>query len=312
MIPINKPHLLISGHTHPGMTGKNNEDTFAYSSYVLKDSETTPVLLAIVADGIGGHQAGEVASQMAVTIVTNAVAESDATDPVGTLHTGLTAANDAIYRKGREDLNKAGMGTTVTCVWIIDDRLYAANVGNSRLYMLRGGTLRQISVDHSWVQEAMDHGVLTPEQAKNHPNASIITRYVGSEKMVADFRIRLDDLESDEAAVANQGLKLLPKDIFFLCSDGLSDLVDDPEIEAALVEHRLNKALEALTDLANQRGGHDNITTIVIEVPVEKIDTRPDRKRHPLARWGILLFSAAVLIALVLAGWWLIINAFFV
>jgi protein phosphatase len=209
-------------------------------------------------------------------------------------------------------MEQKGMGTTATCAWVIEDRLYGMNVGNSRLYLLRAGTLRQLSKDHSWVQEAMDLGAITSEQARNHPNSHVITRYLGTEKMVPDDRLLLQDDETEQETENNQGMKLMPGDMLFLCSDGLSDVVEDFEIEAALRNGEMNSSLEHLIALANARGGPDNITVVALQVPApgqDEVQGTPGAtaRRHGLVRLLIYLVSSAFL-ALVLVLWWLFLR----
>ncbi len=163
------------------------------------------------------------------------------------------------------------MGATCACALVIEDHLYIAYVGDSRIYLLRGGTIQQLTIDHTWIQEALDAGVISPEQANGHPNAHVIRRYLGSPTQVdVDTRIRLAPGESDEQMFARQGMALEPGDILVLCSDGLTDLVEPKEILAELTgpgaaDHP--KELKILTDMANQRGGHDNITIVTLQMP---------------------------------------------
>jgi protein phosphatase len=227
-----------------------------------------PSVLAIVADGIGGHRAGEVAAEMAVDRLSKVVGESDIDDPIETLRQAVQSASQTIFEASSSDPNKKGMGATCICAWVIGDRLYTTSVGDSRLYLMRNRSIVRLNIDHTWIQEALDIGAITPEQARGHPNAHVIRRYLGSpQPAVPDFRIRLNPTESDEEAQGNQGLRLLPEDVLLLCSDGLHDLVEDPEILAVIESQRLETALETLVNMANERGGHDNITIVVMQVP---------------------------------------------
>ena len=298
-----KPHLPSIGMTHPGMSGKNNEDRYGIFTHSLKDK--TPSIFAILADGVGGKQAGEIAAETAIEIFQAVVGSSDGSDPVGTMKQAYTEASRTIGRQAGESAELKGMGTTATCVWVLGDRVYGMNVGNSRLYLLRSGRLQQISIDHSWIQEAMDLGAITPEQARNHPNSHVITRYLGSDKMVPDSRLRFKPDESDEEMEANQGFQLQPGDLLFLCSDGLSDVVDDPEIEKELQREDMQQALSNLTDLANAAGGPDNITTISIRFP----DPQQVQKagRGSIARLLVYLVSGGILAAVV-TYWWLFLR----
>jgi len=124
------------------------------------------------------------------------------------------------------------MGTTCACAWVIGSQLFIASVGDSRVYLLRNGSLIQLTVDHTWVQEAVEKGILGPEDVRNHPNVHVIRRYLGSSKTPqADTRLRLAKEETDTQAHSNQGLCLLPGDLLLLCTDGLTDVVEDADIE---------------------------------------------------------------------------------
>lgn len=268
MIPADRSHLHVAAVTHPGMKGKNNEDRYGVSAYRAGEKNSVPTVLAIVSDGIGGHRAGEVAAEMAVEIINRVIAESTASDPPTDLQEAIVLASQAIREQADTDLAQKGMGATCACAWVIGSRLYTASVGDSRIYLIRGETIKKITIDHTWIQEALEFGALTPDQARGHPNAHVIRRYLGSfQPVVPDIRMRLRPEESDEQSEANQGLRLIPGDQVLLCSDGLTDLVEDSEILAALKTQKLKKALDSLVALANERGGHDNITIVALEAP---------------------------------------------
>ncbi len=276
MIPIDEAHLYVAASTHPGMKGKNNEDRFSVSAHRLGQEDNTPSLLAVICDGIGGHRAGEVAAEMAVEKVNQMVVESDGRQPLEILTQAFTNANQAIRVQAASELAQRGMGATIVCAWVIGLRLYTASLGDSRLYFMRGDTIRQVTTDHTWIQEAIDFGALTPEQAVGHPNAHVIRRYLGAQNpMTPDFRIRLHPDETEEQSIANQGMRLLPGDRLLLCSDGLTDLVTKEEMLSALRSHERKAALDFLINLANSRGGHDNITAIVLEMPPDENLTVP-------------------------------------
>jgi serine/threonine protein phosphatase PrpC len=292
----------VAALTHPGMSGKNNEDRFGVSAFTLDDKAKTPVLLAVLADGIGGHRAGEVAAEIAIETLSRVVAESDADQPREILQAAVLDASQAILAAAQGQEDRHGMGSTCACVWLIGNRLYTVTVGDSRIYLMHNGHVRQISTDHTWVQEALDYGLLQPEEAKNHPNAHVIRRYLGSVKsVVPDFRLRLEDGEKDEPAQQNQGLPLFVGDRILLCSDGLSDLVEQEEIAAAFVEHSQDAAVQTLVDLANQRGGHDNITVISVEIPQEAL---PRKHRSRWLLWLLLgIIAMGGLVWLLWQGW---------
>jgi PPM family protein phosphatase len=268
VISAKRAHLHVAARTHPGMKGKNNEDRYTISAFYVDESQRTPSVLAVVSDGIGGHRAGEVAAEIAVKVIDQKIAESDAAQPVIILQDAIVQASEAIRSQAEADSAQRGMGATCVCAWVIGDRLYTASVGDSRLYLIREHTIRKLSIDHTWVQEAIDHGAISPDQARNHPNAHVIRRYLGSpQTVVPDLRLRLRPEDTSPQAEGNQGLPLLPGDVLLLCSDGLTDLVDDPEILEEIETKSLEKALIELEDLANQRGGHDNITIVGLQMP---------------------------------------------
>ncbi len=269
MIRITRAHLNVDAQTHAGMTGKNNEDRYAVASFVLDKDNRMPVLLAVLSDGIGGHRAGEVAAELAVNHMMQAVAHSDGRDIRHTIEEAVKEASEAIAAHSAANQNLKGMGATCATAWIVGDKLHTASVGDSRIYLMRGGRIQQLTVDHTWVQEAIDKGIITPEAARDHPNVHVIRRYLGSPTPPEpDFRLKLFNDEGDQHAENNQGLELLPNDTLLLCSDGLTDLVWNDEIlEIVRSKPSLKEAARALIELANSRGGHDNITVILISVP---------------------------------------------
>lgn len=301
---VQHSHLLVTAVTHPGMRGKNNEDRYGVTAFRMgKGSEPASALLAVLCDGIGGHRAGEVAAEIAVNRVSAVVAEQgEKNPPTEVLQNAIISAGRAIYDQSRANHHQEGMGATCTCAWIIDRRLYLASVGDSRAYLLRGGDIQQLTTDHTWIREAIDKGLITPDQAEGHPNTHVIRRFLGSaQPPEVDLRVRLDDRESDQEARANQGMTLQNDDMLLLCSDGLTDLVGDDEIAAALYNQPAEEAAEYLIKLANSRGGHDNITLVIIQVPHQA----SVKRRFPVG-WllaGVLIIAAVgVLTSLWLTG----------
>jgi serine/threonine protein phosphatase PrpC len=303
MILLESAQYPVYAATDPGMVGKNNEDNFAVSAYQISDSDPTNSIVAIIADGVGGHQAGEVASSLAVELISHTIAKSDASQPLITMEDAFFQANQAIYSQATINPSNAGMSTTAACAWVIGDRLYIASVGDSRIYLRRDDRLIRLTTDHTWVQEAMESGILTPEQAQSHPNAHLIRRYLGSKQpTISDFRLRMKPGESDKQAVANQGMKLEPGDFLLLCSDGLTDLVSNEEINAALGQKKpLPEVLDGLIEDANAKGGHDNITVIGIQFPDEELFASAPRSR---SRIWLILILVAFLAAVLLGGWY--------
>ncbi len=269
MIRTQRSHLHVDAHTHPGMTGKNNEDRYGVASFVVSKQDRTPILFAVLADGIGGHRGGEVAAELAVNHIMQSVARSDGKYSRHIIEEAISEASDAIASHSSSNEELKGMGATCVIVWIIGDKLHTAYVGDSRIYLMRGGRIQQVTIDHSWVQEALEKGIITPELARDHPNVHVIRRYLGSPVPPdPDFRLNLFDGEGAQHTENNQGTQLQPNDVLLLCSDGLTDLVWNDEIlEIVRSKPSLKEATRALIDLANERGGHDNITVILIGVP---------------------------------------------
>ena len=277
MIRITHAHLKVAALTHPGLAGRQNEDRFAVSAYRLGESDPTPSVFAVLSDGIGGHRAGEVAAEIAVENISRMVEQSDGHEPLVTLNHAVQATSELIAAKAKDDTQRLGMGTTCACAWVIGDKLFTASVGDSRIYLLRGEEIHQLTIDHTWVQEAVDKGILPPDQARAHPNLHVIRRYLGSSQPPqADLRMRLAKDESDTQSRSHQGLRLLPGDVVLLCTDGLTDLVEADEIWEAIhgasasvnpTGGGLPSAAQALVELATSRGGPDNITVVLLAVP---------------------------------------------
>jgi protein phosphatase len=278
MIRTQRAHLNVEAHTHPGMTGKNNEDRYAVASFVNNAQDKTPVLFAVLADGIGGHRGGEVAAELAVNHIVQSIAKGDGKYSRHLIENAVSEASDAIAAHSSTNDELKGMGSTCAIAWIIADKLYTGYVGDSRMYLMRGGRIQQMTIDHTWVQEAIEKGIITPEMAHDHPNVHVIRRYLGSPVPPdPDFRLTLFDGEGAHHPENNQGVKLQPNDVVLLCSDGLTDLVWNDEIlEVVRSKSSLKDAARALVELANERGGHDNITVILISVPA---DYKPEVKQ---------------------------------
>ena len=311
MIRTKHAHLYVAAVTHPGMAGTQNEDRLAVSSYQIGENDGLRSVFAIVSDGIGGHRAGEVAAEMAVESISQMVAQSDASRPVEILDNAIQVTSDAIASKGKDDTQRLGMGTTCACAWVIGNQLFTASVGDSRIYLLRGAHLLQLTVDHTWVQEAVEKGILDPKDVRNHPNVHVIRRYLGSTKTPqADIRLRLAKNETDTQSRSNQGLPLLPGDQLLLCTDGLTDVMENAEIAQAVRGLNLQSAAQALVDLACARNAKDNITVVMMRVPGEmeiknELQTKQrERKYWQWVWWGL---AGLILLALLITGLiWLI------
>lgn len=210
--------------------------------------------LFIVADGMGGHKAGDHASKLCVEEVVNSIKESYAKTPVTIYTNAIDAANRAVYEEAEQYMEYEGMGTTFVSCTIAGGIMYVANIGDSRLYLLRGD-IEQITEDHSLVGELVKNGRITESEARIHPQKNIITRALGTDEEVsADYyEIRLEI-----------------GDVILLCSDGLSNMLDNEEMEYVLRHNKnIDAATEALVDKANKNGGEDNISVVVIKIEQE-------------------------------------------
>lgn len=245
--------IVSCGITDVGLKRGHNED-----NYLINEE----LNLYVVADGMGGHAGGEYASAIAVNTVeevvtsleTSASAGSDE-DPAALaqqqIGQAIRLAGRRIFEKAKEQPEYHGMGTTVVVLYVRDGNAYVAHVGDSRVYLQREGRIVQITEDHSLIAEKIRHGLITPEEAKNHKMRNVITRSLGYQ----------EDVEVDISC-----REILKGDTFLLCSDGLSGLVEDDEMDAHLTELGPQDAARRLVELACDRGGDDNITTIVATV----------------------------------------------
>jgi protein phosphatase len=230
------------------MVRSGNEDSF----FAEADSRRG---VFMVADGMGGHAAGEVASEMAVQIVARSLLQIESVmqpDAAERTAQSLRDANRAIYDRMLAENDKQGMGTTASVLVLSDGHYLVGQIGDSRIYMLRDGALVQLTKDHSYVQEQVDAGLLTPEQARYHPYSNVITRCVGASETVEP------DLYAGEARIG---------DVFLVASDGLTGMVDDRRLQQILLARSgPGRIVDTLISEANGRGGLDNITAIVVQV----------------------------------------------
>ncbi len=238
--------MLSFGKTDIGKKRSMNQDNLFFSDEPVGCLPN----LYIVADGMGGHKAGDYASSYAVYQFVEFVKQCEDSNPITVMKQGIRAVNDEILTasKEREELN--GMGTTFVCAVVDANHLYVANIGDSRLYVLDKDSIRQITLDHSLVEELIRTGQLDPLKVRNHPEKNIITRALGaSEEAIPDF-FEIE-LHMDE--------KIL------MCSDGLSNMVEDDEIQNIIIEaEQPEAAVTRLIDRANYYGGKDNIAALVV------------------------------------------------
>lgn len=233
--------------TNIGRRRKLNQD-FVYTSE--KPVGSLPNLF-IVADGMGGHNAGDYASKATVETIVEKIENASETDRTRILEEAIQAANTLIRQKARESADLEGMGTTVVAATCEGNSLCVANVGDSRLYVANKKEIRQITKDHSWVAEMVRRGGLGKEEARNHPDKNIITRAVG-----ADDGIKVDFFT----------VQLKEGDLILMCTDGLTNMLEDEEIRMILDGARdMVEKAEELVAAANERGGRDNISVILID-----------------------------------------------
>jgi PPM family protein phosphatase len=249
--------IASGGLTDIGRVRSNNEDCFQI---------VAPLQLFVLADGMGGEAHGEIASAMAVDAVVKHCIDVDAnpaarvigpTQPnwspwTKRLSTAVHLANRSIFRSSEEHPEQHGMGATLTAAWINGAKLSIAHVGDSRAYLLRGGSLLQLTRDHSLVAEQVRRGILTTAEAEESSMQSVLLRALGAQAEI--------EVDAEEHT-------LFPRDVLVLCSDGLTRMVTEPEIAGTLqAETDPAKAAEKLVELANERGGADNITVVVVRI----------------------------------------------
>ena len=232
--------------TDTGILREMNQDYFFASDEPVGNLPN----LYIVADGMGGHKAGDYASRYTTQRIVASVSRSSGEEPVTILKEAITTANRLLITEAAEDEAKKGMGTTLVAATIIDGRLYVANVGDSRLYLI-GHEINQVTEDHSYVAAMMRAGELTEEQARNHPEKNVITRAIG-----VAWEVKADFFE----------VELKKDDHILICTDGLTNMVEDEEICSIILrDASIEERAGLLVKTANDNGGKDNITVMIIE-----------------------------------------------
>lgn len=239
--------MRVYSATDVGQRRKLNQD------YVFASREPVGNLpnLFVVADGMGGHNAGDYASSHAVQILVDEIQKDADFNPIRVIRHAIETANTEIIEQAQSDARYKGMGTTMVVSTIVGHYAYVANVGDSRLYIIQDG-IHQVTKDHSLVQEMVRIGELQPEEARNHPDKNIITRALGAERTV--------DIDFFD-------MKLEPESTILMCSDGLSNMVEDAKIEEIITDQseNLDKKGAKLLAEANSNGGKDNIAIVLIE-----------------------------------------------
>ena len=272
--PLDSTLLNIGHGSHEGMVGKNNEDSYialCYNFPVESEEKRKTFHLNIVADGVGGQSAGERASKLTIETIEayfDELEEISTDDVLLHISQAVTQANTNVYEQAHSgDSDFEGMATTIVISAVLDGLLFTSHIGDSRAYLLRDDHFYVLSKDHSWVQEAIDAGLLTPEQAKRHPNRNIIRRSIGTIPFVEVDQ----NMNSPWEPQLWQGMPLQQGDKVLICSDGLNDMISDYNIKASLTNTLENAQfrVEELIDKANRAGGRDNITVILLEVTPE-------------------------------------------
>ncbi len=248
--------MCVFGISDIGCMRQKNEDSFCISSRVHG--------LYIVADGMGGHNAGEVASNLTIDVIEEYIALhiNDSTRALqDILEQAFCRANGIVYDMSQHYPEMSGMGTTVTLALIIDDNLYISHVGDSRAYVMVEGQLIQLTKDHTLVEALIEAGTISKEQGKYHPNRNVITNAIGTDIIC----------KSDFIHISDEKINVIDK--ILLCTDGLTNKINDDELEIMLNENKTPQMMcEKMVDIANERGGEDNITVVIV-------DTNSDNER---------------------------------
>ncbi len=238
--------------THTGKVRDNNEDSY------YADENNGCVF--IVADGMGGHNAGEIASKMAIEIIEDyinkkwgSISASTDYDVHVALREAILEANKKIYEKSLLNIEYDGMGTTITIAVILNNKVYFGHIGDSRAYQIANNEITQLTEDHTLVCELLKNGSITETEARNHPKKNIITKALGTDINIEPDIFSVDIINKDS--------------IIVLCTDGLTNMVNDDEIKECFLKYsNLEKSCDELVDLANGRGGYDNMTVLAIRI----------------------------------------------
>lgn len=244
---------LFAALSDLGLRRQDNQDSYGY--FRGEGAAAGKGTLLVVADGMGGHQGGGVASRLAVDTIIEHYKTATGQSPLETLREGFARASQRIYQGAQKQPALASMGTTCTALAIINNQAHLMHVGDTRAYLIRQGQLRRLTSDQTWVQEMVNQGFLTAREAERHPDRNILTQALGMES-------------APKSVGSPDPLPVEPADIFALCTDGLSGLVEDEEIrDLTLADADLPQACARLVELAKARGGDDNITVLLLKIP---------------------------------------------
>lgn len=296
MIPTEKTEFTVFAATHAGKGGEKNEDRYRIQTFLLEEANGKESVFAIVADGIGAHRAGEVAAEIAVEIISKAVAQSDASQPTGILEAAIIQSSQAIRFRSESRPEWEGMGSTCLCVWLVGNKLFSASVGNSRLYLLRSNQIHQLNV-----LRRLPGKVGGPAKSKARgTKEDALGGYLGSKSPVeVDFR--LADLANNRSSTRNQSMQLLPNDKLLLCSDGLGDTLTPQEIVEFFSKKDSRGVADELVNFALMKASDQNVTAVIVGVPAISRFAQP-------VNWLRSVAIALLIVLMVFIGlfsWWI-------
>ena len=248
-----RPGAEVAAATDVGCQRENNEDSYLYWEPAQAREFSRKGRLAVVADGMGGHEGGQEASRIAIEAIQEAYAADSGDDPQAALVAGFRRAHEKVFQHAAQHLQLRGMGTTATAIALIGNDLYFAHIGDSRLYRVHGHQIFRLTRDHSYVGRLFENGVISAEEAEVHPQRHILTAALGTGPEIP-------------ADTPEQPIRLEAGDSLVLCTDGLWGLVGDDDIRQTVAGNSVGDACQRLIERAKQRGGPDNITVIVLRL----------------------------------------------
>jgi serine/threonine protein phosphatase PrpC len=296
MIPTEKTEFAVFAATHAGKSGENNEDRYRIETFLFNEENGKESLFAIIADGIGAHRAGEVAAQIAVEIISKAVAQSDASQPTGILEAAIIQASQAIRYRSESRPEWEGMGSTCLSVWLIGNQLFSASLGNSRLYLLRNNEIHQLNV----LRRLPGKVAASAKSKKRGSKEDALGGYLGA-KTPVEVDFRLADPASNRTSTRNQGLKLLPNDKLLICSDGLGDTLAPQEILEFFSKKDTKGVADELVNFALMKGTDQNVTVLIIGMPAISRFVQP-------VNWLRSVVIALLIVLMTFVGlfsWWM-------
>jgi len=251
-MPI-RPGVELASMSDIGCQRENNEDHYAYWEPTSEEEFAQKGRLAVVADGMGGHEGGQEASRIAVAAIQEVFSTTSGADPQALLERGFRLAHERILDYAAQHPELHGMGTTATAVALVQDQLYYAHIGDSRLYLMSGSDLSRVTRDHSYVGRLVENGVISSEEAETHPQRHILTAALGAGV-------------EPVPEIPQHAITLRKGDVLLLCTDGLWGMLSDSEIQKAIASASLPEACQALIEQAKDRGAPDNITVQLVRI----------------------------------------------